>query len=307
MAGIMAEKQRGYYPIMPTPYREDGEVDLGSVRRLTRFLIDNGAQGMSPNGGDSEAGELKAEERMGVLETVLEENNGRTPVLVGTTAHSIEESVELNRHAQQAGASAVFAMPGWDAWQPLGKERSKEEKERSEEEIIAYYEAICSVLEIPVMIHATHSMGVELLARLHERFPNVRYVKEETTRGSKLRQYVQELGDRMTIFGPGLHYPGELDWGAQGVMPSCCAPALHAQVFDLHQENKPEESRRTWNRLLPLVFWRWQSPLAKEAGKLYLKHLGVFATSYVRPGFGQLKLDEADRQEMLAVLAALDH
>ena len=302
----MAEKLRGYFPIMPTPYSEDGEVDLESVSRLTHFLIDNGAQGMSPNGGDSEAGELKAEERMRVLETVLEANNGRTPVLVGTTAHSVEESVEFNRHAQQAGASAVFAMPGWDAWKPLGDENSDEEKERSDEEMVAYYGAICEVLEIPVMIHGTQSMGVELLTALCERFPNVRYIKEETTRGSKLRQYVRELGDRLTIFGPGGSYPAELDWGAQGVMPSCCGPALHAQVFDLYQENKPEDGRRAWNRLLPLVFWRWRSALPKEAGKLYLKHLGVFATSYVRPGFGQLKLDEADRQEMLAVMATLE-
>ena len=58
--------------------------------------------------------------------------------------------------------------------------------------------------------------------------------------------------------------------------------------------------------MLPIVFWRWQAPHTREAGKLYLKHLGVFSTSYVRPEFGQLKLDEADRQEMLAVMATLE-
>ncbi len=66
----MAEKLKGYYPIMPTPYREDGEVDLESVSRLTHFLIDNGSQGMSPNGGDSEARQLKVDERKRVLELV---------------------------------------------------------------------------------------------------------------------------------------------------------------------------------------------------------------------------------------------
>jgi len=301
----VTEKLRGYFPIMPTPYSEDGEVDLASVRRLTHFLIDNGAQGMSPNGGDSEAGQLTVEERKRVLETVLEANNGRTPVLVGTTADPVEDSVELNRHAQQAGASAVFAMPGWDAWKPLG-EASNEERDRSNEEMIDYYGAICEVLEIPVMIHGTQAMDVELLAQLCERFPNVRYVKEETTTGSKLRQYVRELGDRMTIFGPGLHYPAELDWGALGVMPSCCGPALHAQVFDRHQEGKLDEARKAWNQLLPLVFWRWRAAHTREAGKEYLKHLGVFSTPYVRPEFGQLKLEEADRQEMLAVMAAME-
>mgnify|MGYP000296606960 CR=1 FL=1 len=47
-----------------------------------------------------------------------------------------------------------------------------------------------------------------------------------------------ELGERLTVFGPGLHYPGELGWGALGVMPSCCAPRAHARVFDLWQEGR---------------------------------------------------------------------
>lgn len=68
--------------------------------------------------------------------------------------------------------------------------------------------------------------------------------------------------------------------------------------------------------MLPLVFWRWHT--AGEAGKLYLVHMGVFEHSYCRqqvstPGthtgaeisFGSLKLDEADRQEMLAILATM--
>ena len=37
-------REKSSYPITPTPYREDDEVDLDSVCRLVRFLIDGGAQ-----------------------------------------------------------------------------------------------------------------------------------------------------------------------------------------------------------------------------------------------------------------------
>ena len=51
----MPKPLRGYFPIMATPYTSDGEIDLVSVERLVDYLIENGAHGMSPNGGDSEA------------------------------------------------------------------------------------------------------------------------------------------------------------------------------------------------------------------------------------------------------------
>jgi len=301
----MYKKLRGYFPIVPSAYTETGEIDLASMRRLTTYLIESGAQGMSPNGGDSEAAHLTTEERMQVADAIIETNAGRTPVLIGTTAKNTEESVQLVQHAQKAGADAVFTQPGWGL------------KDLSAEQISAYYAALCDASDIPIMIHGTHDMDAALIGQLIDKFPQIEYVKEETSHGPKLRQYVKEFGDRITIFGPGLHYPAELEWGALGVMPSCCAPHAHARVFDLWQEGHHAESRREWNRMLPLVFWRWHTA-AGEAGKHYLKHLGIFTTPYVRqqvalPGqhdgaqasFGNLRLDEVDIQEMLNILATM--
>ncbi|MFH1569033.1 MAG: dihydrodipicolinate synthase family protein [Gemmatimonadota bacterium] len=284
---------RGYFPIMATPYTEDNQVDLASVRRLVDFLVRNGAQGMSPNGGDSESGHLTPDERRRILEAVVEANGGRTPVLAGTTGHTLEESLQLNRDAQAVGASAVFAMPAWDSGA------------YTDDQVIAYYGEICQVLEIPIMIHGTRNMDVPLIARLVDRYPGVRYVKEETSHGPKLRRYTRELGDRVDVFGPGLHYPGELGWGALGVMPSCCAPHLHGRIFDAWRAGRQAEARALWNQLLPLVFWRWHTA-AGEAGKVYLKHVGVFGTARTRPEFEVLKLDEADRQEMLRILEGME-
>jgi len=291
----MPKKLAGYFPIMATPYRKDGQVDLASTRRLTEFLIQNGAQGMSPNGGDSEGRFLTEEERMRLTDAVVETNNGRTPVLVGTTSLDVEESARLSRYAEKAGADAIFVMPSWDAWDPT---------KFTQEEMLARYDTILDGLTIPIMIHATPGMDVPFLEKLIARYPAIQYIKEETTHGPKLRDYIQRLGHRVTIFGPGVQYPAELGWGAMGVMPSCLAPDLHGKIFDLWQAGQHDEARRVWNRLLPLVFWRWHTS-AQEAGKLYLKHLGVFETSYTRPDHGQLKLDEADQQEMLRVLEEL--
>ncbi len=296
---------RGYFPIMATPYTPSGAVDLDSARRLVDYLIRSGSHGMAPNGGDSEAQHLSVEERCRLLATIVEANAGRTPVLAGTSATTLEDTLELNRQAQAAGADAVFVHPGWGR-HGLGPQ-----------EIVSFYGAVCDAIDLPVMVHGTGDMDVPVIAALLDRFPQILYVKEETTHGPKLRRYVREFGDRIAVFGPGLHYPAELAWGALGVMPSCCAPHTHARVFDLWQAGARDEARRQWHRMLPLVFWRWHTAPG-EAGKLYLKHLGVFATAYCRqqvalPGqhdgqrvsFGSLRLDEADEQEMRAILQAM--
>ena len=152
---------------------------------------------------------------------------------------------------------------------------------KSIEEVVDFYDRICREIEIPVMIHGTADMDFTVTGALLERFPIITHIKEETSHGPKLRQYVEKLGDRVTVFAPGLHYPGELGWGALGVMPSCAAPRAHARVFDLWQEGRHDEARDEWNRMLPLVFWRWHTA-AGEAGKVYLKHMGVFEHAYCR-------------------------
>jgi 4-hydroxy-tetrahydrodipicolinate synthase len=294
----MTRKLQGYFPIMATAYDRDGQVDLLAMRRLTEFLIANGAQGMSPNGGDSEARYLSEEERMRIVDAVVETNAGRTPVLVGCSAPTTAESARLCRQAQRAGADAAFVMP------PANWQGTLLEPTVPAEEMLAHYEAICEGLDFSLMIHATRTMDIHFMERLMERLPNVQYIKEETSHGPKLRQYVRALGGRVTIFGPGLHYPAELEWGALGVMPSCCAPHAQARVFDLWQAGQHDEARRTWNHMLPLVHWRWHTA-AQEAGKTFLMHMGILQNAYTRPNMGSLALDEADRQEMLRVLEAM--
>ena len=294
----MPKPLAGYCPIIPTPYTEDNQIDLDSLRRLTHYLIDNGAQGMSPNGGDSEARHLAKDERERALDAMLEANAGRIIVLAGCSATSTAESARLCQHAQRGGVDGVFVMP------PQHWTGTLSTQDVDDESMLAHYQTIAEGLDIPIMVHATANMDVPFLHTLLERVPNVRYIKEETNHGPKLRKYIQELGERVTVFGPGLHYPAELEWGARGVMPSCCAAHSHARVFDLWQAGLHDEARAAWNHMLPLVFWRWHTAPG-EAGKWFLMHEGVFRSRYTRPEFGKLKLDQADYREMLVVLRTM--
>ena len=53
----------GIFPIVNTPFHDDGRIDLESQRRLVRFLLDCGAHGLGLFGNASEGYALGEEER----------------------------------------------------------------------------------------------------------------------------------------------------------------------------------------------------------------------------------------------------
>ena len=294
---------KGSIVALITPF-SDGQVDEDALRKLVDWHVEQGTNGIVPCGTTGESPTLSHEEHGRVVEIVVKQAAGRVPIIAGAGSNNTAEAVALTQHAEAAGADAVLHVAGYY-------------NRPNQEGLYQHFKALHDASDIPIMIHGTHDMDASVIGQLIDKFPQIEYVKEETSHGPKLRQYVKEFGDRITFFGPGLHYPAELEWGALGVMPSCCAPHAHARVFDLWQEGHHAESRREWNRMLPLVFWRWHTA-AGEAGKHYLKHLGIFSTPYVRqqvalPGqhdgaqasFGNLRLDEVDIQEMLTILATM--
>ncbi|WP_321857500.1 dihydrodipicolinate synthase family protein [Paraburkholderia tropica] len=104
-----------FYSALVLPLKEDDAVDESGLRRLVRYYVDNAR--FSKVGGviaNAEAGEafyLSDSEKRRALEIVLDEVNGRIPVLAGTFAWNTKETVELARHAKVAGASGIFVIP----------------------------------------------------------------------------------------------------------------------------------------------------------------------------------------------------
>jgi 4-hydroxy-tetrahydrodipicolinate synthase len=79
---------RGVFPSLPTPFDESGGVDENGMRQVTRFALENGADGVVCFGLAGEVGRLDHAERHRLLDVIVDEINGRIPVLVGVTAQS---------------------------------------------------------------------------------------------------------------------------------------------------------------------------------------------------------------------------
>src|SRR3954454_16528598 len=86
MSQTIAPRFKGVFPVVPTTFRDDGELDLDSQRRCLDFMIDVGSNGLCILANFSEQFVLSDEEREVLTDLTLEHVAGRVPVIV-TTSH----------------------------------------------------------------------------------------------------------------------------------------------------------------------------------------------------------------------------
>ena len=97
-----------------TPFTRDGSIDEAAVKRLARRQIDGGVHFLSPCGTTGEAPTLTHRDRLRVVELVVEEANGKVPVLAGAGGYDTREVIELARDMERVGAHGILSVPPYD-------------------------------------------------------------------------------------------------------------------------------------------------------------------------------------------------
>jgi dihydrodipicolinate synthase/N-acetylneuraminate lyase len=207
---------KGVFPVVPTTFMENGELDLDSQRRCLDFMIDAGSNGLCILANFSEQFVLDDHEREVLTDLALTHVAGRVPVIVTTSHFSTRECAERSRRAQAAGAAMVMVMPPYHGATIRAPEAA----------IYEFFSRVSEAIDIPIMIQDAPVSGTPLsaafLVRMAREIPNVCYFKIEVAQAAtKLRQMI-ELGG-MAIEGPwdgeeGITLLPDLDAGATGSM-----------------------------------------------------------------------------------------
>ncbi|MBN1845295.1 MAG: 4-hydroxy-tetrahydrodipicolinate synthase [Sedimentisphaerales bacterium] len=92
-----------------TPFAE-GQVDYETLRELVDFQINSGIDGIVPVGTTGESPTLSHEEHQEVIRVVVEEVDGRVPVIAGAGSNSTAEALKLTRFAKEVGADATLQV-----------------------------------------------------------------------------------------------------------------------------------------------------------------------------------------------------
>ena len=98
----MSTSIHGVFPVLPTPFDEQGAPDEAALRRLVRYLLRCGVDGVTYPGVASEVGQLAHDERVRLTSVVLDEVAGRRPVIAGASSSDARTTIELARAAAQA-------------------------------------------------------------------------------------------------------------------------------------------------------------------------------------------------------------
>ncbi len=287
----------GVFPVLPTPFDAQGRPDTVSLRRLVRYLIRCGVDGMTFPGVASEFAHLSEAERMDLTRLVLAEVAGRVPVVAGASSGDLATTVRLARSAAEAGAAALMVAAPPDRPDAAGQ--------------AAYFsELAAQVPGVPLMLQNVPppvgaGLDPEVLLAVLRAVPAIRYIKEEALpSGQRLTAVLAQAPDTLqgVLGGAGGRYiTDELRRGACGTMPAIELAEVHVALFAAHRRGDHDTVRALFTRMLPVLniqaVFRWA--LTKEV----LLQRGLIDHAGQRtPG---PRLDAQDRQDLAAFMGDL--
>ncbi|MGP3980151.1 dihydrodipicolinate synthase family protein [Streptomyces sp. KR80] len=218
---------RGIMVATALPLRDDLSVDYDAYAEHVRWLIDNGCDGVVPNGSLGEYQTLTDEERARVVRTAVEAAGDGARVMPGVAAYGSGEARRWAEQAAEAGCGSVLLLPP-NAFRA------------GEAAVRAHYAEVAKA-GVPVVaynnpIDTKVDLSPALLAQLHAEGHAVA-VKEFT--GDVRRAYeIAELAPELDLLIGAddvlveLAVAGAVGWiaGYPNAFPATCAELYHAAV-----------------------------------------------------------------------------
>jgi 4-hydroxy-tetrahydrodipicolinate synthase len=182
---------KGILAVLSTPFTKDDKIDEAALRSHVRYLIDEGhVHGVIPNGSTGEFILMSEEEQRLVTKTVVDEVNGKIPVIIGTAAASTSETIRKTVYAQEIGADGAMIVPSYYC-------------HPNEDEIYGHYQAVINSVDIPIILYNNPStsgvdMSAEFIAKLAE-FDQLTHIKESTGDMTRATEIQMRCGDKLNV------------------------------------------------------------------------------------------------------------
>ncbi len=298
---MIQNPMQGIFPVAPTPFRSDGQIDVDGMRRVLDCMIDQGVDAICILANYSEQFVLSDDERAELTRVSLEHVAGRKPVIVTTSHFSTQIAVARAKEAKSMGAAMVMMMPPYHGASLKADEAG----------IFEHYAEVSDKANIPIMVQDAPLSGVTLsvplLARMAKEIEQVSFFKLECPfAADKLAALIEAGGS--DIVGP---FDGEeavtlladLDAGAIGTMTSATFPEqIRPIVVDYLAGNK-NSALAQWQRCLPLINHE-NRQCGLRACKTVFMEGGVIESDHVR--HPQRPMSPRTRERLLQLARDLD-
>ncbi|MHB1654264.1 MAG: 4-hydroxy-tetrahydrodipicolinate synthase [Desulfitobacteriaceae bacterium] len=233
-------KLKGIIPAVLTPYDQEHKIDSEALRQYVDYLITNGVHGLFAAGTNGEGPLLSTAEKKELIEIITRQSAGRVPVVAHTGAMNTEETVELTRFAQEAGAAAVAIVTPWYF-------------AHDEESLFRHYAFVAEENpEMPIFIYnlpanAKNDMKPGLVKKLRDSYPNIIGIKDSSKDLNRLCDYINLLGKDFTVIvGTDSLVVPALLMGSSGVVSAVADvfPDIMVQMYNAFISGDTKESVR---------------------------------------------------------------
>lgn len=229
-----------------TPFNKDKSIDVESLKRLVDFVIEGGIDYLVVMGTTAENPVLSKEEKILVLNTVIEANKSRKPIVFGIggndTVKAVNEIKEFNRNKNITAFLSV--TPYYN--------------KPNQEGLYAHFAEISKASEKPVILYNVPGRtGVNMLAattlKLANDFKNLVAIKEASGSLEQIMEIIEKKpNDFMLISGDdGITLP-LISIGAEGVISvvANAIPSLFSEMVRKAMNNEIHETKKLHYKIL---------------------------------------------------------
>jgi 4-hydroxy-tetrahydrodipicolinate synthase len=232
-------KPEGILPALVTPFTDDGKaIDEEKLRVLVNHCIELGVHGVVPCGTTGEFINMTKEEKKCVIEIVVDEVNGRIPVVAGTGTSGTDQAVEMTKYAKDVGADAALIVTPFYL-------------KPADRGIYEHYYTIASEVDLPIILYnIPQCTGLPLPWQMIEdlaQIPNIVGVKDSSGQLSFILAVLEKVRDKINVLcGHDEVVVAALAAGCSGAILASAnvIPDIWVQIYNHVKKGELENARQ---------------------------------------------------------------
>ena len=185
------KKFNGTGVALVTPFRKEGEVDYSALEKLVEFQIQNGVNYLVVQGTTGESVTLTDQEKISVLEFVIEINKERLPIVLGIGGNNTSSVIEQIHQFSNYKIDGILSV-------------SPYYNKPSQEGIYAHYKALSKASSLPIILYnvpgrTSSNISPDTTLKLANECENIVAIKEASGDLEQIMQIILHKPDGFLV------------------------------------------------------------------------------------------------------------
>lgn len=267
------EKLNGIIGVINTPFNDNNTIDDYSLKRYVNHSIKCGVTGFLVLGMAAEINKLTIEEKEFIVKTVVDEVNGRVPVICGVSSDTQEERLLLTEKFIKFGCDGIMVNIFFKNENTFKKKISEVSNLHPK------------FLMIQDWDRKEYGIPLRIITELFNEIECFKCLKIEVVpAGVKYTEVLSATDYKLHVSGgwAGSQMIEALDRGVHAFMPTILHD-VYNKIFQLHKSEKREEAIKLFYELVPILAFSHQHlDISIHFNKRLVHRQGIFSTDIVR-------------------------